>query len=354
MAKKEQESRLSDLRKALNKGSLTTVHDLTKSNPADVKKWISTGSTWLDMAIASPSSLRASGAKKGGIPVGKITELAGLEATGKSFLAWVIAANAQKEHGMEVVFFDSEGATDRSFIERLGVDFNKLHYMSAGTVENVMENIENAMKATEAPILFIWDSLGMTPSVKEAEGSYDPQSQVAVKARVLSLAMSKLTDSLCQHGSTFLIVNQLMTNIDLSNPFTEPYVTPGGKKVKFAYSLRLWLTGRKAKKWKIENENGDRIGADVKVDIKKSRFGSEGRVCNFKIMWGPEFAGVADKESWLDAVKFSPHFTPGAWHKLVMEDGSEVKFQGVDWMKKLEDPKFKKRILQLMSEALIR
>ena len=102
---------MSDLRAMINKKAKRNVaHDLREDNPTEVKLWIPTGSRWLDSIICK--------GKYAGIPVGKVTELAGLEATGKSFLAAQIAANAQKM-GIGVVYFDSESAIDPAFLEQL-------------------------------------------------------------------------------------------------------------------------------------------------------------------------------------------------------------------------------------------
>ena len=95
---------LSALQKLINKSSgMNVAHDLTKANPTEVKEWIPTGSRWLDSIICR--------GKKAGIPVGKIVEIAGLPATGKSFMAAQIAANAQKMCIM-VVYFDAEASLD--------------------------------------------------------------------------------------------------------------------------------------------------------------------------------------------------------------------------------------------------
>ena len=91
-----------DLLSLVNKKAGRTVaHDLTAENPTEVKQWIPTGSRWLDSIVCR--------GKPAGIPVGKISEIAGLEATGKSYMACQIAANAQKM-GLIVVYFDSESA----------------------------------------------------------------------------------------------------------------------------------------------------------------------------------------------------------------------------------------------------
>ena len=106
MAKKAKAGRvpIHDLMKLVNKKAGRTVaHNLTGDNPTTVKEWIPTGSRWLDSIICK--------GQVSGIPVGKVTEIAGLEATGKSYMAVQIAANAQKM-GKMVVYFDSESAID--------------------------------------------------------------------------------------------------------------------------------------------------------------------------------------------------------------------------------------------------
>jgi RecA/RadA recombinase len=135
---------------------------------------------------------------------------------------------------------------------------------------------------------------------------------------------------------------------------TTPYVTPGGKAMHYAYSLRVWLTGRKAKASFIQDENGYRIGSEVKVKLEKSRFGTQGRTCNFKIMWGSENIGVQDEESWFDAIQISDSIrSSGAWFSLVMENGEEVKFQRKNWVEKLSNETFRSRVLQVMDEDVI-
>ena len=97
----------------------------------------------------------------------------------------------------------------------------------------------------------------------------------------------------------FIVLNQLKTNItnNVAEAMTTPYVTPGGKAMHYAYSLRIWLTKRKAKASFIIDDNGFRVGSEVKVTLKKSRFGTEGRQCTFKILWGGD-VGIKDEESW--------------------------------------------------------
>ena len=159
---------------------MNVAHNLREENPTEVTQWIPTGSRWLDSIVCR--------GKLAGIPVGKITEIAGLEATGKSYMAAQIAANAQKM-GMDVVYFDSESAIDPLFLENTGCNLDNLLYIQAASVEFVLETIEALLADSDNRMLFIWDSLALTPAVSDIEGDFNPQSSMAVKARILAKGM---------------------------------------------------------------------------------------------------------------------------------------------------------------------
>ena len=339
---------IASIRKIINKKAGREVaHSLEGDNPTEVKEWIPTGSRWLDSIICKGNLA--------GIPVGKISEIAGLEATGKSFMAAQVAGNAQKM-GIDVVYFDSESAIDPSFLERAGCDLNRLMYVQAESVEFVLETIEELL-ATGNKWLFIWDSLALTPSISDVEGDFNPQSSMAVKPRILSKGMAKLTLPIADNNATLLVLNQLKTNMAARTPaeaMTTPYFTPGGKAMAYAYSLRVWLTARKAKASFITDDNGYRIGSEVKVKLEKSRFGTAGRTCNFKILWGDEAIGVQDEESWFDAIQVSERLKQsGAWFSLVKNDGSEEKFQRKNWIDKLQKEDFRESVLTIMDNDVI-
>ena len=343
---------MGDMIKRLNKKyGMRVAHDLNEENPTEVKEWIPTGSRWLDSIICK--------GQMAGIPVGKITEVAGLSATGKSYLAVNIAANAQKM-GHYVVYFDAESAIDPEFIRKAGVDTSpeKFMYIQAVTVEQVLEMMEDFI-GTEQQTLFIWDSIANTPTEADKEGDFNPNSSVGKKARTLSLAFQKLTIPIANSQCTLLGLNQLKTVIASTHAqrmeaLSEPYTTPGGKSMVYNASLRIWLTGRKAKSAFVKDENGFTIGSEVKATLKKSRFGTERRQCTFQIMWGADEVRILDEESWFEAIKGSEHIQQsGAWYSLVYEDGTTEKFQATRWMEKLEDPKFKSRVLELMDVEVI-
>ena len=348
MAKAAGKLSMADMRKLINKrAGMTVAHNLNEENPTEVTDWIPTGSRWLDSIICK--------GKLAGIPVGKVTEIAGLEATGKSFLAAQVAASAQKK-GIDVVYFDSESAIDPAFLEKAGCDVSTLLYVQAQSVEFVLETIEDLLANNENRMLFIWDSLALTPAISDVEGDFNPQSSMAVKARILAKGMSKLTVPIANSQSTFLVLNQLKSNITRSpsEAMTTPYVTPGGKAMIYAYSLRIWLTGRKAKASFITDTSGFRIGSEVKVKLEKSRFGTQGRQCNFKILWGTDDIGVQDDQSLFEAIKGSNYMSSaGAWYSLEMGDGKVVKFQPSKWDEKMQDPTFKQRVYDVMDEEVI-
>lgn len=346
-AKKLGRLSVSEMRNLINKkAGMEVAFDLTKENPTQVKEWIPTGSRWLDSVICR--------GKLGGIPLGKIVEIAGLEGSGKSYMAAQIAANAQKM-GIDVVYFDAESAIDPEFLASAGCDVDNLLYLQPPSVEYVLETIEELLGSNENKMLFIWDSLALTPSVSDVQGDFNPQSSMAVKPRILAKGMSKLTVPIAASNSTFLVLNQLKTNItsNVAEAMTTPYVTPGGKAMHYAYSLRIWLTKRKAKASFIIDDNGFRVGSEVKVTLKKSRFGTEGRQCTFKILWGGD-VGIKDEESWLEAIKGSDSLKQsGAWYSLVYKSGKEEKFQAAKWLEKLKNKKFKDRVLEVMDQDII-
>ena len=147
----------------------------------------------------------------------------------------------------------------------------------------------------------------------------------------------------------------MKTNITRSpsEALTTPFMTPGGKAMIYAYSLRVWLTGRKAKASFITDDKGYRIGSEVKVKLEKSRFGTQGRQCQFRILWG-DVVGIADEESWFDAIQSSEHLTrSGAWYELKYTDGTSEKFQSAHWQTKLEGEKFRTRVLEIMDEEVV-
>lgn len=343
---------IADMKKFINKKvGLDVAHDLREDNPTEVKQWIPTGSRWLDSIICR--------GKLAGIPVGKIVELAGLSSAGKSFMACQIAAEAQKL-GHFVVYFDAESAIDPSFLSKSGINTDDdFMYVQAVSVEKTLETIEDLMSQyPETQFFFVWDSIAATSSEKDLEGDFNPQSSMAVKPRIFSKAFPKLTIPLANQQCTLLLINQLKTNItsNVAEAMTTPYIAPGGKAIEYFCSLRIWLTKRKAKASYVTDDSGLRIGSEVKVKIEKSRFGSEGRTCGFKILWGKD-VGIQDEESLMEAIRASgsPRLKTGAWNTLVDSKGKEHRFRRTEWVDKMKSNEdFRQAVYDIMDEEIIR
>lgn len=337
-----------EMRKMINKkAGYDVAFDLKDENPSEVVDWIPTGSRWLDSIVCR--------GRYAGIPVGRFTELAGMEASGKSYMAAQIAAKAQ-EKAISVVYFDSESSIDPTFLSNAGCDLEKLLYVQASSVEFVLETIEDLLKTTDEKFLFIWDSMALTPSKTDIEGDFDPNSSMAVKPRILSKGLSKLIQPVANKQATVLILNQLKTNLNPQGNVkyltdSERYTTPGGKALSYTYSLRIWLTGRKGKDSYVNDERGYRVGSEVKARLEKSRFGTQGRECLFRIMWGGS-VGVLDEESIFEAIK--PFIKQsGAWYEIDVE-GKPKKFQQSSWEELMKtDDAFRKTVYELMDSEVI-
>lgn len=282
--------------------------------------------------------------------------------TGKSYMAMQLIANAQKM-GLVPVYADPEDALDSTFMERSGVDLENVIYLQPANLETFLESMEELMKNHKHKFLFILDSLAACPTKTDVAGTYDPQGSVGHKARVLSLAFQKLRSQLAQTQSTLVILNQLKTNIsglaDVQGgpkyaKMTQKYTTPGGKAPEYWASLRIWLTSSTSKNKNVFDDKGYRIGSYVKATLIKSRFGTQDRFAEFKILWG-DTVGVMDEESLLEAIKSSPRYTGGSWSKLLDREGKEYKFQSEKGFVKLmkEDVAFKDAVMDILEEEVI-
>lgn len=354
MAKKTQTTTngklsISQLRDMINKkAGVEVAFDLLEQNPSEVVEWIPTGSDVLDSIICR--------GKKAGIPVGRITELAGIEASGKSYFAAQIAANAQKM-GMTVVYFDSESALDPAFLNKAGCNVQEILYTQATNIEFVLETIEQLLGEGER-FLFILDSFAFTPSLADLEGDFNPQSSMAVKPRIMSKGLAKLIQPIANKKSAFLVLNQLKQNIVMgptahTEMLVNPFITPGGKALSYAYSLRIWLTPKKSKASYVVSPTGFRIGSETKCVLKKSRFGTEGRECSLKLLWGGEKIEVSDHEAWLDILSKSDRASSGAWWTITLLDGSEKRFRSADFSNELQNEAFRSAVLSIVEEELI-
>ena len=143
--------------------------DSNKTSPTDVKEWISTGSSILDIAISNKPH--------GGIGVGKITELNGLEGSGKSLVGAHVLANTQKKGGM-AVYIDTESSVSQEFLQAIGIDISKMLYIQLETVEDLFEAIEHIITRIRESdrdriVTILVDSLAAASTKIEMEADFD-------------------------------------------------------------------------------------------------------------------------------------------------------------------------------------
>ena len=349
MARGATNSLVNDLRSELNKAAKETVaYDLHGDNPTDVKTWIPTGSTLLDYLISNK--------RNGGIPVGKLTTIAGESASGKSLVVTQILANTQKMGGL-AIYIDTENSASPEFMEQLGLDTkNNFMYVQPGTIEEVFENIERLIglireKAPHKLVCIVWDSVAGTPVKAEIEGDYDPNSRIGLTAKALAKGMRKVTETLGREQIALVFTNQLKTNIGVM--FGDNRVEPGGKALPYHASARIWLTQHKSKaNGEIRNAKKQIIGFHTSAKTMKSRFGPSPRTCEFDVLFdlANDRVGIDDSGSWLTAIGGTPGCVrSGAWYTINV-DGGDKKFQSKDFPKLLEDENFKKRVLDILED----
>jgi len=181
-----------------------------------------------------------------------------------------------------------------------------------------------------------------------------------MKPRIMSKGLSKIIQPIANKRSTFLVLNQLKQNIVVGqNAHVEmminPWITSGGRALSYSYSLRVWLTPKKSKASYIVSETGFRIGSETKCVIKKSRFGTEGRECSLKLLWGGETIKVSDDEAWLDILTTRSNRVVKSGHGYIVKllDGKERKFKSATFAEDLNDPDFRATVQSIVDEEMI-
>ena len=313
--------------------------------PSEVRGWVGTGSSMLDLAISNR--------KEGGFPVGRITEITGLEASGKSLLAAHALANCQKEGGL-AVYIDTENAVSREFLEAIGLDLEKMLYVPLETIEDIFEAIESIVESVRKSnkdrlVTIVVDSVMGASTKIEMAKEFDKDGYATSKAIILSKGMRKLTNMIGREKICLIFTNQLRTRLGVA--FGDPYTTSGGKAIPFHASVRLRL--KSVGQIKVKKDGVDQaIGIKTRCQVVKNRMGPPLKTIDYDIYFE---SGIDNYGGWLNVMKqFKLVSTAGAWYSFKRADGTEIKFLSKDFEKKLEElDGLKDEIYEQICEAYI-
>ena len=310
--------------------------DGTDQTPTDIKDFVSTGSTMLDVAISNKPN--------GGIAVGRITELNGLESSGKSLLGAHILAETQKKGGL-AVYIDTETSVSHEFLEVIGLDMKNMLYLHVETVEDIFEAIEEVVtKVRESEkdrlVTILVDSLAAATTKVELDADFDKDGWATAKAIIISKAMRKITQMIGRQRIALVFTNQLRQKLGVM--FGDPWTTSGGKALPFHASTRIRLKN----KGQIKDSKKNVIGMTILAQVVKNRLGPPLR--------------KADEGSWLTVMKdYDIVKQSGAWYTLPIIDfetgeiTDEKKFQSKDFNKILEEDDLKEYVYNLICDKVI-
>ena len=315
--------------------------DGSDSTPTDIKEFISTGSSILDLAISNRPN--------GGIAVGRITEINGLESSGKSLIGTHILAETQKKGGL-AVYIDTETSVSREWLETIGIDVQNLLYLHVETVEDIFECIENIItKIRESDrdrlVTILVDSLAAASTKVEMEADFDKDGWATAKAIVISKAMRKITQMVCRERVALVFTNQLRQKLGVM--FGDPWTTSGGKALPFHSSTRIRLKNM----GQIKDTKKNTLGMKARAQIIKNRLGPPLRHADFNLYFD---SGIDDKGSWLQVMKDHKLVkVAGAWYTIKFE-GEDIKFQSKDFKKVLDErPELEDYLYEKICDASI-
>ncbi len=297
--------------------------------PTNVDGWVSTGCAMLDVAITNRPY--------GGLPVGRIVEVTGLEQSGKSLLSAHLLAETQKLGGVAVLI-DTETAVSREFLEAIGVDVSKLLYVSADSVEQIFDFTETIIEKVRQTdknklVTIVTDSVAAASTKTELAADYGKDGYATDKAIIISKAMRKITNMIGRQKILLVYTNQLRQKLN-AMPFGDPWTTSGGKALAFHASVRLRLKG--TGQINVKTGGQDKIvGMKVRAQVIKNRMGPPLRAADFDIFFD---RGIDNYGSWLGVMKDNKLVKQaGAWYAYIdTETGEEVKFQSKDFIEMME------------------
>ena len=320
-------------------------------SPSNVTEWISSGCDALDIAISNRPN--------GGFPVGRITEITGLEASGKSLLAAHTLAETQKKGGL-AVYIDTESATSSEFLDAIGADLKTMLYVPLETIEEIFETIETIVDGVRKSdkdrlVTIVVDSIMGASTKIELASEYDKDGYATSKSIILSKAMRKVTNWIARERICLIFTNQLRVKMGVS--FGDPWTTAGGKAIPFHASVRLRLKNTGQIKATV-NGAEQIVGSKTSVQVVKNRMGPPHRKIDYEIYYD---SGIDNFGGWLNLMKkFKLVNQSGAWYTLEDVDHEtgevfgEMKFQSKDFVSKvMQNPEAKERLYKRICDAYI-
>ncbi len=299
--KKALETAIAKIEKDYGKGTIMRLGDDISVNV----EALSTGSLSLDLALGI-----------GGVPRGRIVEIYGPEASGKTTLALHIVASAQKCGG-DAAYIDVEHALEPAYARALGVDIDSLLISQPDTGEQALDIAESLVRSGAVDVLVIDSVAALIPRV-ELEGEVG-DTVVGALARLMSQAMRRLAGAISKNNCTVIFINQLRQKIGVM--YGNPETTPGGLALKYYSSVRIDV--RRIETLKV---NGEMVGNRTRAKVVKNKVAPPFREAEFDIIYGE---GISKLGEIIDlGVKLEIIEKGGAWFTV---DGNRI--QGRDGVK---------------------